>query len=299
MAASAVLSGLSNHLQKIDEDPAVPLDVDLIEKCELYTSTPEYRTSTWKESRSLFLQVADLLPKLQQDPAPLTHFIVKLAAPYRFEDIKDVDFEIGLDLDAKPFHWLILSLLEKAAASSTDAQVLANRPNVVMAIVRLWLCTENTGIATQAANLLVELLRVSRSEPTSVPSETRIHHYGTGPTWKRLFKDRDIYTLYFAYTTFTNLQSPPEPNLSKRDKTIAQARLLEWLPRVGEMDWDTIISSHGAQIEQEVGLGEDQGLLQYASLKMVDTADDILMHMTLINFFSDLITTVKSAPHLT
>jgi hypothetical protein len=87
--------------------------------------------------------------------------------------------------------------------------------------------------------------------------------------------------------------------LSKRDKTVAQSRLLEWLPLVGNMDWNTITAGHGSDVERELGLNEGQGLLHYASLKMVDTADDVLMHMTLINFFSDLITKVKTSPHLT
>lgn len=299
MEASAILNELSIHLQKLEEDPGTPLDTELLEKCELFTSTPEYRSQIWKETRLLFLQLAGILPKLRQDPSPLTHFIIKLAAPYRFEDIKDVEFEIGLDLDATPFHNLILSLLEKAAASSTDAQALANRPGVILSIVRLWLCTQDTGVATQAMNLLLSLLRVSKNEPGPVPGETQIYHYGTAPIWKRLFNDRDIYCLYYQYTTFAKLVLPGEPSLSKRDKTIAQARLLEWLPHVGSMDWNTVISSHYPDIERAVGIVDGQGLLHYASLKMVDTDDDILMHMTLINFFSDLITTVKTSPHLT
>lgn len=300
MAPSVVLGDLVTHLQQVDQNPATPLDTDLLEKCELFTSTPEYRNGLWKESKPLFLDLASLLPKLQQDPSPLTHFITKLAAPYRFDDIKDVEFEIGLDLQATPFHSLILSLLDKAAASSNDAQALANRPGVIASIVRLWLCTQETGIATQAANLLISLLRVSVNEPGPLPGEgPQSFHYGSAPIWKRLFKDRDIYKLYYQYTTFRKLSVPGEPLLSKRDKTIAQARLLEWLPQTGNLDWSTVISTHESEVEREVGLSTGQGLLHYASLKMVDSADDMLMHMTLVNFFSELITTVKTSPHLT
>lgn len=294
---SAVLAELSTHLHTVDQDPSTPLDVELLEQCELFTSTPEYRSKLWKETCPLFLQLASLLPELQQDPSPVIHFITKLAIPYRFEDIKDVEFEIGLDLEATAFHSLILSLLEKAATSSNDAQALANRPTVISAIVRLWLCTKDTGIATQAADLLISLLRVSKNEPISVPGETQLHSYGAGPIWKRLFNDRDIYSLYYQYTYFLNFTA--FPLLNKRDKTVSQARLLGWLPRVGNMDWNTIVSGHGSEAEREVGLTETEGLLHYAALKMVQTADDILMHMTLVNFFSDLITTVKTKPHLT
>lgn len=299
MAASPPLEELALHLKEIDEDPTTPLDIALLEKCELFTTTPEYRSSIWRQTRPLFLQVAGLLPKFQQDPAPLTHLVKKLAAPCQFNDVKDVQFELGLELNAQPFHGMILSLLEKAAASSIDAQALANRPSVMAAIVRLWLCTPDTAIATQAADLLTSLLRVSKNEPGPVPGETTLYHYGTAPIWKRLFNDRDIYKLYYQYTTLAKLTVPGEPLLNKRDRTIAQARLLEWIPRVGNMDWSTVTSSHSSEIEREVGLSEGQGLAHYASSRMVDTADDILMHLTLINFFSDLIATVKTSPHLT
>ena len=299
MSSPSVLAELSTHLNTVDQEPTTQLDTDLLEQCELFTNTSEYRSQLWKESRPLFLQIAALLPKLQQDPAPLTHFIVKLAGPYRFDDIKDVDFEIGLDLQATPFHSLILTLLEKATASSIDVQALANRPGVIVSVVRLWLCTQDAGVATQAEHLLTSLLRVSKNEPVSLSTDADvpIHTYGSGPMWRRLFSDRDVSSLYYHYTSLKELASPPAPLLSKRDKTLAQARLLSWLPHVGAMDFDTIVSSRGLDVEREVGL-EGRGLLHYAALRMVDT-DDILMHMTLINFFSVLITTVTTKPHLT
>lgn len=298
---SSVLADLSTHLQTVHEEPTTPLDTALLEQCEISTNTPEYRNKIWKETRPLFLQIAALLPKLQQDPSPLTHFIIKLAEPYRFEDIKDIDFEIGLDLQATPFHALILTLLEKATSSGIDAQALANRPVVISSIVRLWLCTQDAGIAIQAENLLTSLLRVSKNEPvsTSTGADVPLHTYGTGPMWRRLFSDRDISSLYYHYTSLKQLSSPPLPLLNKRDTTIAQARLLSWLPHVGALNFDTVASSHGLDVERDVGLADTQGLLHYAALKMVDTRDDMLMHMTLINFFCALITTVKTKPHLT
>jgi hypothetical protein len=295
-APSAVLDELASHLQNVEEEPSTALDGDLLERSGLFTSTPEYRNQLWKETRPLFLQIATLLPKLEQDPSPLTHFITKLAEPYRFEDIKDVDFDIGLDLQATPFHGLLLTLLSKATANPTDTQALANRLSVMLSIVRLWLCTQDAGIATQAEDLLVSLLQVSKNEPSLQDSS---HAYGTGPMWRRLFGDRDISSLYYHYTSLKQLKSPPLPSLSKRDKTIAQARLLSWLPRVGALDWGALVTPHGAEAEREVGLKDGQGLLHYAALKMVDTKDDMLMHMTLINFFSVLITTVNVKPHLT
>lgn len=298
-AASTILSDLSAHLHNVENDPATQLNTELLEQCELFTSTSEYRNQIWRETQPLFLQIAALLPQLQQEPSPLIQFTIKLAIPYRFEDIKDVDFEIALDLQATPFHGLILSLLDKATETSADTQVLANRPAVVAAIVRLWLCTQDTGVATQAEDLLFSLLRASRSEPLSITGESAGHTYGTGPMWRRLFNDQDIRSLYYYHTSLKKLSSPPLPILSKRDKTIAQARMLSWLPRVGALHWDTLVAPHTLDVEQEIGLSQKQGLLHYATLKMVDTKEDMLMYMTLINFFSEIITTVKTTPHLT
>ncbi|CAI6340401.1 unnamed protein product [Periconia digitata] len=290
-----VLNELSTHLHKVGDDPQTPLDQELIERCELFTSTPEYRSHLWQESSPLFTQIADLLPNLQQDPTLLVHIVIKLTEPYRFEDIKSIPFEDGLDLQAVAVHGLILTLLEKATASGNDAQVLANRPTVVASIVRLWLCTSDAGVATQAENLLTTLLRVSRNEPVAASLETSLHKYGSGPMWRRLFNDRDIFSLYFHYTSLKELDNSPLPHLSKRDKTISQARLLEWLPKVGALEWNTISTGRGAEVEREVGISEGQGLLHYAALTMVDGEDDVLMHMTLINFYSDLITAIKTS----
>lgn len=298
-ASTAVLTDFSVHLQKVEEDPSVALDTDLLEQCELFTSTPDYRNRIWQDTQPLFLQIAALLPKLQQDPSPLIHFIIKMAEPYRFEDIKDVEFEIGLDLQAIPFHGLLLTLLGKATANGVDASALANRPSVMLSVVRLWLCTSKVGIASQAEDLLTSLLEVSKNEPAIMSKPDPSHAYGSGPMWRRLFGDRDIASLYYHYTSLKQLTSPPSPQLSKRDKTIAQARLLSWLPRVGKLDWHAVVSSHGLDVEREVGLTANQGLLHYAALKMVDTEDDMLMHMTLINFFGELITSANVAPHLT
>lgn len=297
--ASVPLSDLSAHLQVVESDPTTQLNTELLEQCELFTSTVEYQNQAWKETQPLFLQIAALLPQLRQDPSPLVHFITKLATPYRFEDIKDVDFEIALDLQATPFHGLILSLLDKATASSADTQVLANRPGVVAAVVRLWLCTQDTGIATQAEDLLFSLLKASKNEPLSITGEDNAHIHGTGPMWRRLFNDQDVRSLYYYHTSLKTLSPLVLPTLSKREKTIAQARLMSWLPRVGSLHWDALVTPHTIEVEREIGLREDQGLLHYVTTKMVDTEEDMLMYMTLINFFSELITTVKTTPHLT
>ncbi|OCK92576.1 uncharacterized protein K441DRAFT_569433 [Cenococcum geophilum 1.58] len=289
----AVLTELQAHLQKVDEDPATPLDVKLLERCELYTTTPEFVNGVWRQTQPLFFQLTQLLPKLQQDPSPLNHFIPKLTAPYSFDQVKELDFCIGLELSVKPFHYLVLSFLGKAAASGNDAENLASKPDVVRALVRLWLCTDDTGIASKAGNLLLELLKVSRNLPGGLSPKGE-STYGRGPMWKRLFEDKDVYSLFFVFCSLRAQPLGEEVAPSKRDKTIAQARIMEWLPRVGALDWDTITKSHHPDVEKKAGLNDREGLLHFATMKMADHRNDILMHISLINFFTDLIATVKT-----
>lgn len=295
MAASQPLEELSLHLQELDEAPETPLDTRLLEHCELVTTTPEYRNSKWKETGPLFMRIATLLPRLQSLPTPLINLAIKLAEPYPYEHIKHINLEPGLALEATDYHPLTLFLLNKATASKADADSLAVSPSIMHAVVRLWLCILDAGASSKAANLLLSLLRVSQDAPDESAS-TAGHqtHYGTSPVWKRLFRDRDIYSLYYKYTTTAKLAAPAEPNLNKRDRTLAQARLLEWLPQVAKMDWTTVTTSHWPEIEKECGLQEGQGLLHYAALKMVDIENDMLMHMSWINFCSELITTVTA-----
>ena len=139
-----------------------------------------------------------------------------------------------------------------------------NRPSVIQAVIRLWLCAEDAGTAAKADHLLVSLLRVSKNEPgpaLPVAVQDPPCVYGSAHMWRRLFHDRDVYSSYFFYTSLQPLVGVQAKSvLSKRDKTIAQARLLHWLPKVGQLDWDAIAESHCPEIEQQLGLAHGQGL---------------------------------------
>ena len=106
---------------------------------------------------------------------------------------------------------------------------------------------------------------------------------GQGLMWRRLFKDRNIYSKLFS---ICDLKA--EDSLGKREKTLAQARLLDIMPRIATLDWGSLQSQH-ADIERSHGLKEGEGLLDFAAVHMVDTKDDVLMHLALIDFFSALL----------
>ncbi|KAL4991127.1 hypothetical protein BDW68DRAFT_152696 [Aspergillus falconensis] len=108
--------------------------------------------------------------------------------------------------------------------------------------------------------------------------------------WRRVFKDRDVYGRLFSYCSLTDNTSS---GLSNREKTVAQGRLMSFLVKAGRLRWDYVSSSHIPEVEAKYGC---KSLLHFAACEMVDKGD-VLMHMTQLNFFRDLLE--LEAPNLT
>lgn len=286
-----MLGRFEEYLRSLQDDPTQPLDVKLLEEFEIYLSTSEAQRQGINKWLALFYQIAPILPTLQQDPTPLNQVALKLAGPLPFEQVNRVNFVPGLHPSAHCFHELTLSLLEKAAETSSDAEVLANQTEVMFSLVKLWLSVEDTGIASKASELLVSLLKKSQNSPDTLDIDGA-SSYGHGAVWKRLFGDKDIYRLFFSMCTLKRDPKAQE-ELSKKQKTIAQARLLDWLPRVGALDWESITQSHPSTSVDLEWTGLGNGLLDFAAIDMVDYQNDVLMHISLINFYSDLIRHVR------
>ncbi len=272
---------LQAHLQQVHDAPSTPLDQKLLDTASyIYGADLDPETA-----QRLILQIYQLLPTLQQDPSPVNRLLSKLLEPVPLSDIlsfePSVDIVAGLDLAAQPFNLLTLSLLEKADA--TSAQRLAtSQPRVFVSLARLWLATEDEAVADTAGRVILHLLRVDKEVSETAGWD--------GAVWKRIFRDRDVYGQLYA---ICHLQSKEPILLSKSRKTIAQARLLDWLPAVGAMDWTSITQSYHPAIESSYGLNPGyEGLLDFASLHMVDFKSDVLMHRSLINFYKTLITTI-------
>ena len=86
---------------------------------------------------------------------------------------------------------------------------------------------------------------------------------------------------------------PGQPR--KRDKTTAQARLLNLLIHL-DSDNSPTRRSQLAEVEEQYGLQHGEGLLHWAAKKMVDYEDDVLMHMTLVEFYTNLLSTKDRLP---
>ncbi|KAL9092579.1 MAG: hypothetical protein Q9165_004383 [Trypethelium subeluteriae] len=299
MASDAdLLNQLETHISNVQQDPATPLNVKLFESSKIFLA-PNVAPDA---STRLVQQLAGLVTTLEQDPTPINDLLLKLLEPYSFSDILSfefpVDFVAGLDVAAQPFNLLTLSLLGKATATRNDAAILATKPAVVLAIVRLWLCTPETEVADRAQHVLLGLLKADKQTPER-SNESRIALTGSdqGLVWRRIFGDRDIYSLFYAACSLD--VSHPDLRLSKTQKSLAQARLLSWLPKVASLDWTMITRNHHPDVEASYGLKPtDKGLLHFASCNMVDYKGDVLLHMSLISFFADLLEHVrKTAPN--
>lgn len=272
---------LQAHLQQVHDVPSTPLDQKLLDTASyIYSADLDSETA-----QALILQIYQLLPTLQQDPSPVNRLLSKLLEPVPLSNILSfeppVDFVAGLDLAAQPFNLLTLSLLEKADAASAQ-RLATSQPQVFVSLVLLWLATEDEAVADTASRVILHLLTVDKEVSETAGWD--------GAVWKRIFRDRDVYGNLYA---ICHLQSKEPIPLSKSRKTIAQARLLDWLPAVGEMDWTSITQSYHPEIESSYGLNPGyEGLLDFAALYMVDFKSDVLMHRSLIDFYTTLITTV-------
>lgn len=291
MADNAILSRLNTHLAELQASPTTTaIDSRLFDEAELIL--PEHISK--QETFALVQQLSALLQDIQQDPTSAVSLLIRLLGPFAFSDVlafdPPVNFAVGLDVgfDAPegvmlPFNRLMLALLEKAASSSADAATVASRPEVLQALVKLWLCSTDTGVATTASKLLIDLLRVDR-EVFDHPDQ-HVPGGGQGLVWKRIFGDRNVYSSFFEASG----SGARSIKLSKSQRTLAQARLMEWLPSVARMDWGAVSKSHHADVEAAWGLTEDGGLLDFAALHMVDFKDDVLMYRCLIDFYADLL----------
>lgn len=232
---------------------------------------------------ALITQLAELVPKLQQDPYPITQLIEYLTRSptfnfHRILAIKpEIDFVAGLSAPLPSINLITLRLLRKASSTQGAADMIAGKPDVVAALIRLWLRSIDISVAQMCLETLLGLLTVARE------GASNRQLIDENLMWRRLFRDRDIYGSIFAMCSLKTVGQ--DGQLSRHDKTRAQARLLDLLL---EIDSEPVRRSHFPDIERIYGV-TDGGLLKFATIHMVDFSDDIVMHLTLIHFFAEFL----------
>ena len=240
-------------------------------------------------------QISELLPTLRQDPSPITALTETLVRPQKFTFDQvlvitpAIDFAAGLASPSPPINSVTLSLLSKAKHERGYSEIVAGRPEVVAALIRLWLCTPDTAVADKAQNVLLGLLQ-AHDVPTA---DGNVSQQGSsffeGLMWRRFLRDKDIYGSIFSLCSLATTGREGQPG--KRGKTVAQARLLDLILQI---DCEDLRASQFPDVEEQYAV-KNGGLLNFATLHMVDYKDDVLMHMTLIDFYTKFLSSTFSS----
>ncbi|KAJ5716371.1 hypothetical protein N7493_008282 [Penicillium malachiteum] len=285
MAIPSTFTVLKEHLARIQAAPSIALDTTLIErlKLQLVENTDPVVPAT------LLSQISALLPVLQEDPTPLTTLAIKATGYFSFTDLRSIDPPINLVAGFKaaspPVNLLAISLLAKAGQTSGDAAIVAGDSELISSLVELWLSTSSTAVAQAAFDALWALLEADLASPLENGERDLIgteEHTGQGLVWRRLFTDKYVYQLLFG---LCSLKNGALGELSTRERTVAQGRLMGFLVQAGRLRWDIISNSQVPEIEAQYN---SKSILQFAACQMVDLSD-VLMHMTLLSFYRELL----------
>jgi hypothetical protein len=266
MEKTTMFDHLTTHLDQLAADPeSVPQDEVL------------YRTATYvlgdrlgdavpiDEKIAFVTRLYHLLSVIHPQPAflKLLAQFLKNVPLYRVMDIEPpIDFKVGLDPSYPTFNSLILTLLENIDASTAE-RLATNHRETFEALVRLWLLSTDVGISLRTSQVLRNVLR-----------------YGRGPAVKRVFYDKDVYSLIFQICAAESNTITSDRNV----KSIAQARLLDFTRALAAWDWRVTVESHYPEVESQYGLKKGEGLLDFATRYAPDSSDILLRRNVLLTY---------------
>ena len=238
-----------------------------------------------RERLLLLHHLSKMLLVLQQDPSPATSLVRNLinVPDFSFQKVLDIvpkiDFAAGLKSESIAINCITVELLEKAKDDNGDLGILATMNEVVQLLVQQLLLTNDLELHLKIQKLLEDVLvRPGYSSPLM---------------WRRILGDRNIYHNFFWICSLTPRLRTNEHDciripqyvggtgLSGSKRTVAQSRLLALLAKT---DDPRIRQSHHEDIEKAYG---SKNLLDFAVNRMIEYQLDVLMHLTLIQFFTD------------
>ncbi|KAJ5795047.1 hypothetical protein N7457_001646 [Penicillium paradoxum] len=285
MAIPSTFDAVKLHLAQVQESPSTALDISLIEKLKLQL----VESTDLVVPATLLSQISALLPVLQEDPTPITTLGIQATSYFSFTDLQSIDPPLnliaGFKAPSPPINLLALSLLAKAGQKSSEAAIVAGDSDLVSALVELWLSTSSTEVAQAALDTLWALLEIDVANNLEVGEYEHTGeelHAGQGLVWRRVFTDKDVYGLLFG---LCSLRSDAPGDLSKRERTLAQGRLMALLVKAGKLRWDIISTTQVPEIETKY---QSSSLLHFATSQMIQESD-VLMHMTLLSFLRELL----------
>lgn len=288
------LEELELHLQQLLGNLETPLNAKLFDEVELQLTD----TNIPPLIPRLLPNLIQILSSYQKDPSILASLAIKLLKPIQFTQALTLASEESLiqalRSPAPSANILAITVLEKAARSPSDTAILSIMKGVVQEFLRIWLSTPHVEVGEKATRVLGDLLDVDcdrRSIDTRMNGMeiTYRRQPGQGLLWRRIFQDAEVYGLLFELCSFETA-GRGDGQLDDRQKSLAQARLLRVLPRLSALDFYTVSHTNFPDIELRYGLQTgEQGLLWFAATDMVDKEEDMLMHITVIDFFAEFL----------
>ncbi|PWW79023.1 hypothetical protein C7212DRAFT_361841 [Tuber magnatum] len=278
------LQPLTDHLNTILSNPSdTPLDTGLVETFAAQLMENQSRPLV----PSLVPLVSSTLSVLHGDPSPLTTLLRRLLSTASFSEILPLatpeTILQTLSAPVPPIQHLGIALLQKATLAVSDAGIIASWTDVIKKLLKLMLASEDTGVSSGSLDLLLNLLKVDSPKAN-----------GTGLVWRRILEDRGVYELFFKLCSWDGDALPG----GKRAKTEGQGRLLEFVAKLAELDFDAIVASRFREIEGKFSISAEdpcRGLLDFAARHAIRVDDDVMMHMLLLDFYAALLRSAGSA----
>lgn len=161
--------------------------------------------------------------------------------------------------------------------------------------MRRWLEAADVGVGERASRVLGDLFQVDcevvDSQPVNGTAGTtgselvRRQVPGHGRLWKMILDTDEFLSLIVSLCSVSE-------DRTERQVSLSQGRLLRLLPRLATLNIRAITQSNFPRLLPVSGPGATNGLLQWAAFTMVDKSD-ILMHLSLIDFFETLISVLR------
>ncbi|KAL7629829.1 hypothetical protein AAE478_001352 [Parahypoxylon ruwenzoriense] len=295
---------LEKHLDDLLADPTLSPTHKLFDHVELQLTDANIPPLIPR----LLPKITEILKQYQQDPAILCSLAIKLLSPLNFTQILSLASEEALiqalRSPAPSANILAMTILEKAAKSPSETAILAMMNNVMTSFLTQWLSAPQVEVGEKGSRVLGDLLDVDCD--TRPPDGLSVNGMeiavrgspGQGLMWRRIFQDRDIYGLVLSLGS-----RGPHHNtmggLSAQQLALAQGRLLRVLPRLAALNFAVVTRSDFADLNQRyAGFNYNGGLLHFAALHMIDK-EDMLMHLSLIDFFETLLSIQRITPFST
>ncbi|KAK4227411.1 hypothetical protein QBC38DRAFT_477718 [Podospora fimiseda] len=236
---------------------------------------------------TLLLQSASLTPDLAK---PIVELTIKLLSPIPFTQVLQLATEesllAALESPFPQINLLGLEVIAKAGKSAQDAAILSVMPKLFKGVVERWLISPEVGVGEKGGKVLGDLLEVDSKKVL----------------WELVFGGQDeerIYEMIIEIVSGRHEATKEE----EKQLSLAQGRLLRVLPRLAGLDLGRVSKPrvHGTPVRFTNGDGhgnneeekaEEEGLLQFAALRMVDKGD-VLMHLSLVDFFEAFVSFMR------